>query len=392
MLSPYDVIYGRPGRLYAVSSPILLSSDYLHAIDTSTHTWLNRSAYPNTPSGTELSITSDNKYLFAGQGSGSYLFDVQTDTLTAIHKGYVGNVTYQFTIMPDGSKLFTNHGEVWNSDLKEERGSLEGGEGSLVKYVPGQGAVVVAGQDVNGNVLRFISATNYRLLTTYEFTNPGTILEMEIAPNGSKLIVSYSSGDFLLLNISTILPVPPAPPPTPALSMVQYDDLVADETRGKLYGADKTNSKIDVISISNMYVVSSYPLVYGALPIGIDLSPDGNELAVAQSGLSWLALINLNDGTVSEMPSPLRGYTTTDFGNPYDIVYGRGRVFYTLFRMAVLTQLAQRPVRKIQLNSSRVYPMISSEQFLLIRTHYSLRRTAPCTNSMYRLDLQNPLR
>jgi Zn-dependent metalloprotease/streptogramin lyase len=328
LLSPYDVIYGRTGRLYAVGSGGQ-SSDYLHVIDTSTHTWLNRSAYPNTPSGSELAITSDKKYLYAGQGSSGYVFDVQNDALTTIYKGYEANLSDKFAINPDGSRLFASHGEVWSGDLKEQRGSLEGGAGTLVNYVPGQGAVVVVGRDVNGNVLRFVNATNYRLLTTYRPTNSGTILEIEIAPDGSKLIVSFSSGDILILDISNILPGPPVPPPTPALSMIQYDDLVVDEVRGQLYGADKANSKIDVINMSNMYVVSSYSLVYGAYPAGLDLSPDGNELAIAQSGLNRLAFVNLTDGTVSEMPSPLRGYTNTDFGNPYDIVYGRAGILYS---------------------------------------------------------------
>jgi hypothetical protein len=64
LIAPYDVIYGRGNRLYAVGyggQP----SDYLHIIDSSTHTWLNRSTHPNYPSGTELAITADKKYICA---------------------------------------------------------------------------------------------------------------------------------------------------------------------------------------------------------------------------------------------------------------------------------------------------------------------------------------
>src|SRR5687768_15935444 len=114
--------------------------------------------------------------------------------------------------------------------------------------------------------------------------------------------------------------------PLLAASQVQYLDLVVDETRGVLYGADKTGNKIDVISMADLSVTTSYLLVSGALPTGIDLSPDGNELAVAQSGLSRVKFINLADGTTSETPSALSGSST----KVTDVLYGRPGVLYAL--------------------------------------------------------------
>src|SRR6266487_4322863 len=114
--------------------------------------------------------------------------------------------------------------------------------------------------------------------------------------------------------------------PFASASQIQYVDLVVDEARGKLYGADKAGNKIDVIDISDLSVVSSFALVSGALPTGIDLSPDGNELAIAQSGLSRVKFINLIDGTMSETPTALNGSNT----KVTDVIYGRAGILYAL--------------------------------------------------------------
>jgi len=318
--TPYDVSFGRTGRLYSTGNY------YIQIFDTVTHTWVNRVYYDPLV----LAITTDNKYLYgttAGSTNNIYVFDVQTDTITRLYQAY-GSIPL-FTIVPDGSKVFSSNGQVWSGNLQEQLGTLELGtleSKSGIEYILGQDAIVVAGQDTNGSILKFINATNYRLLTTYRPTNAGTILELEIAPDGSKLVVNFSSGDILVLDISTILPVPPSPSPTPVLSTIQYADLVVDEERGKLYGADKTGNKIDVINMSDMYVVNSYLLPYGALPTGIDLSPDGNELAVAQSALSRVAFINLTDGTISGMSSAL----SSSSPKGYDVLYGRPGILYAL--------------------------------------------------------------
>src|SRR5215207_3236684 len=109
-------------------------------------------------------------------------------------------------------------------------------------------------------------------------------------------------------------------------SIVKYEDLVVDKARNRLYGADKASNKIDVINIVDLSVVNSYSLVNGALPSSIDLSPNGNELAVAQSGLSRVKFINLTNGTMSEIPSALSGSSTL----VTDVIYGQSGSLYAL--------------------------------------------------------------
>jgi Zn-dependent metalloprotease/DNA-binding beta-propeller fold protein YncE len=321
---PYDVIYGRPGRLYAAGHPSSYGSDYLHIIDTVSHTWLARSASYLDISD-DLAISPDKKFLYANEFSSSYnlhTFNIQTDTVTEVSEAAIS--AEKFAVAHNESKIFTLAGSVWDMNTKEKLGTLEGAPGNLIEYILGQNAVVLAAQDGNSSVLKFISDTNYRVLTTYRPESTGTILEMEMAPDGNTLIASFSDGNLLLLDISTILPVPPSPPPTHFTT--QYSDLVIDESRGKLYGADQVGHKIDVINMSDMQVVQAYFLVYGSSPTGVDLSPDGNVLAVAQSGLRRVAFINLTDGTISALPAPLSGSSI----RATDVLYGRPGILYAL--------------------------------------------------------------
>ena len=114
--------------------------------------------------------------------------------------------------------------------------------------------------------------------------------------------------------------------PLAAPSMIKYEDLVVDEARNLLYGADKVGNKIDVINMADLSLVSSYSLVFGAAPISLDLSPDGNELAIAQSGIGFVKFVKSTNGAMSEIPTVLSGPST----KVTDVVYGRSGILYAL--------------------------------------------------------------
>ncbi len=316
---PYDVVYGRAGRLYSNGD------GYIQVFDTLTHTWISR-AYDSS---LDLEITADNKYIYsqiALSPNNIYVFDVQTDTVTRIYQGPHGPVlANKFDVASDGGKVFTSGGQVWSRDIGEQIGTLEGAPGSLIEYIHGKDAVALA----VGNTIKFISAHDYHLISTHTPAYSGSILEMEVAPDGSRLIANFSGGEILILDTSAILSVPPQ---IPAPSTIKYEDLIMDEARGKLYGADKAGNKIDVISMSDMSVVSSYALVPNAWPTALDLSPDGNELVVAQSGLNRLAFINLTDASTSETAALSNGAYYT-----YDVIYGRLGVLYALSNIGMHT-------------------------------------------------------
>ncbi len=63
---PWDVIYGRMGRLYAAGNPGWPDPDYIHVIDTATHTEIAESSYAihNTP---RLAISADKNTLYANE-------------------------------------------------------------------------------------------------------------------------------------------------------------------------------------------------------------------------------------------------------------------------------------------------------------------------------------
>ncbi len=93
-----------------------------------------------------------------------------------------------------------------------------------------------------------------------------------------------------------------------------------------LYGSNTAGHKIDVISMSTLQVVDQIRLNNGSRPLGMDLSPDGSELAVALDGASSIAFIDSSTRTLS---ATAMVYTDT-LNLPYDVIYGRsGRAYST---------------------------------------------------------------
>ncbi len=207
---PFDLIYGRAGRLYSSGNPGSGGIDYIHVIDTSTHTWIDKSPYPNTiRTDTEFILNQNKTYLYANQTfspNNLYIYDVRTDIVTELYKGPHGPVyAEKFTIVPDGSKIFTSNGQVWDSILQSQLGSLEGSPGKLIKYVPNHNMIVLSAAGGSGDVLKFIRPTDYRLLATFTPSPAGTIHEMEVAPDGSKLIININN-EIRVINLNPSVP------------------------------------------------------------------------------------------------------------------------------------------------------------------------------------------
>lgn len=116
--------------------------------------------------------------------------------------------------------------------------------------------------------------------------------------------------------------------PQEAVTWPIYHEIVLDEARGWIYGSDNAGNKIDVISMTTLQLVKSYTLTNGASPRGIALSPDGEELAVAQNGLGTLLFIdpdkNSGQGEVVATLEP-----TATYQQPWKVIYGRMGRLYT---------------------------------------------------------------
>lgn len=118
----------------------------------------------------------------------------------------------------------------------------------------------------------------------------------------------------------TASPPSPSKPKNPA---IVYFDLVVDHQRGRLYGSDRAGGNLDVISTDSLELIARIQV--GKEPCGIDMSPDGDELAVAVSGSSAISFIDLNDLKVINRVTPS---DTTGPNKPYDVIYGpTGRLY-----------------------------------------------------------------
>ena len=136
-------------------------------------------------------------------------------------------------------------------------------------------------------------------LSTLDTGVIGTPGAVAASSNGNTVFVSSTGGmaKFAVGN------TPPGIPFAESISAQQYNDLAIDLPRGRVYGTD-ISGRIDVIDLDTANVVDTYMLPSGADPIGIDLSPDGSELAVALHGLEKILFINPEDGTTIAEVTP----------------------------------------------------------------------------------------
>jgi DNA-binding beta-propeller fold protein YncE len=104
---------------------------------------------------------------------------------------------------------------------------------------------------------------------------------------------------------------------------VIYFDMALDEARQLIYGSDEAGRQIHVIDANTLGVVMTIPVGTMDGPNGIDISPDGQELAVALPDPPQVVFLNLDTLTVTAV-------ITTNPGShlPYDVIYGRpGRLY-----------------------------------------------------------------
>ena len=77
--------------------------------------------------------------------------------------------------------------------------------------------------------------------------------------------------------------------------------------------------------MNTLQLVKSFTLINGAAPKGIALSPNGSELAIAQSGLSSILFLNPTNGSTVATITP---NGTSGLNIPWDVIYGRaGRLY-----------------------------------------------------------------
>ena len=313
---PWDVVYGRPGRLYSTGNPDASGLEFIHIIDTNLHLEINKSSHV-VRSAPRLSISPDNNFLYANDANFSpqkiYKYDISTDIIlgptSTPHTSTLSAVMH--IVNPANGYVFTDTGQVWSADLKAKIGSI--GINGQVAFIPVKNVIVVAS---GSNSIAFVDGDNFYILSTYAL--PGPMGALVSQSDGNKIFVSTSNG-IVAVNLT---PFPPGTPGTLPTGSLPYSDIVVDNIHGVIYGANTTGHKIDVISMSTLQVIKEIRLVNGSSPKGMDISPDSNELAVALSGANQIAFIDTNSLTV------LASVIPDSSNNPFDVKYGRpGRLY-----------------------------------------------------------------
>jgi Zn-dependent metalloprotease/uncharacterized protein YcfL len=318
---PWDVIYGRTGRLYSSGNPGASGMDYIHVINTVTHTEIARSAL-GMRDAPLFAISPDGNWLYVnsiGSPTHLYKFDVSTDVINSYTKtAHLANFTGRDYILdPVNDLIFTNTGQVWTTDLKAKIGETDV-LGQLTS-IPNRDAVAIA---TSSNTIIFASAEDFYSLSTYELPVPATIGELVARADGSTLYANTSNG-IVAVDLSAFPPGQPASYPEGSLP---YFDLVLDEAHGVLYGSNTNGHRIDVISTSTLQVIDQIRLDNGSRPLGMDLNPATNELAVALGGASQLAFIDTDTNEIIATLIPV----VADQNLPFDVKYGRaGRLYST---------------------------------------------------------------
>jgi Zn-dependent metalloprotease len=200
---PWDVIYGRSGRLYSTGNPDSGGFDYIHVINTTTHLEINKSTHI-VRSAPRLSISADKNSLYANSANFSpqelYKYDVSTDTiLNPTNVTGSGFAAVVHIVDPASGYIFTNTGQVWPADLSAQIDST--GTTGEVMPIPSKNLVAVAASSLNSVV--FISTSTFNIVASSTLQGPmGALVALS---DGSKLFVSTNTGIYLL-NLNPSLP------------------------------------------------------------------------------------------------------------------------------------------------------------------------------------------
>jgi DNA-binding beta-propeller fold protein YncE len=188
---PYDVLYGRSGRLYSVGNPGSSGFDYVHVFDTVTKVEVGRSM-EIMRAAPRLAMTADHNTLYVSQVSFSpqkiYRFNISTDTPVQTAEAPHGPVSVNtLAVTPDGSQVYSSYGQVWNGDLNTQLGSFSP-SGYEIEYVPSLGYFFVSS---GSQVVQF--DTNY-YLPVYSYALSSTAGPARANVTGTVLYVSTAAG------------------------------------------------------------------------------------------------------------------------------------------------------------------------------------------------------
>jgi YVTN family beta-propeller protein len=78
----------------------------------------------------------------------------------------------------------------------------------------------------------------------------------------------------------------------------QLGDIMIDDACEHVYVTNRSNNSVEVFSLTTG--ILDKPIAVGSKPFGLDASPDGNTLYVANSGDSSISIVDLKQGIESD--------------------------------------------------------------------------------------------
>lgn len=209
---PYDVQYGRTGRLYSTGNPDSAGIDYIHTFDTATQIEVGISSHI-VRAAPRLAMVPGNNTLYMGESSFSpqkiYRFDLGTDDPAKDAQGPHGgmNVT-TLAVRADSSAIYSSNGQVWSGDLQRMLGAFSA-SGAEIEYVPATERLFIS----QGKTIAEVSALlNYDVLVRRSVAGNAGVARANAA--GTRLYVSTDVG-FEVLAVDTLPSPSPSPTPSP---------------------------------------------------------------------------------------------------------------------------------------------------------------------------------
>ncbi len=188
---PYDVLYGRPGRLYSVGNPGSSGFDFVHVFDTITHTEVGASSFI-VRAAPRLAMTADKNTLYVSEPGFSpqqvYRFDITTDTPIMNAQGPHGPVYVRtLAVSPTGDKVYTSYGQVWTGDMSTMTVTLPA-SGMEIEYISATQRLAIS----TANGVTLLDANDYAVVRQFDVSGGAGVARA--TADGEKLYVSTTAG------------------------------------------------------------------------------------------------------------------------------------------------------------------------------------------------------
>ena len=154
----YDVIYGRPGRLYVATNSLSVEVIDTHIPAVVGHATHDAGGKPS------LGITADGNTLYLGLSGGDsviYRLDVTNDTPVITAQTLENPYLVRIAVDPDGSRVFTSRGQIWPGDLAGPPLQLTM-SGDMIAYTPNIDRLYIS----DGYGLVTIDGATYAMVAT----------------------------------------------------------------------------------------------------------------------------------------------------------------------------------------------------------------------------------